>query len=198
MSESLDTVYMDMDGTIFDFDSAALADIPVGEIVPRQNFYVAKDYAERHHAAIEARYNAPEFFGLLQPLPGAIEAWQTLLDNGYHPRILSAPLSSNPHSISGKIQSLQTHFVPEFGPRVVEEAIFDKSKFRYPGLALVDDRPDVQMSSAERRRADWEHILYGWAHLETVPLAATAFRLLSWHDTEHLLAMLEEIKERRG
>lgn len=198
MSEALNTVYIDMDGTMFDFDSAALADIPADELVPRQNFYVAKDYPKHHSPAIEARYNAPEFFGSLQPLPGVIEAWQFLLDQGYYPRVLSAPLSSNPYSVPGKIESLRTHFVPEFGQSVVDEAIFDKNKFRYPGLALIDDRPDVQLTSAERERAEWEHILFGWPHLETVPLATTAFRLLRWGDTEHLLAMLEKIKARRS
>ena len=188
------TVLVDMDGVMADFDAAAIASIPAAERLVRSSFYVADDYNELVRPTIEAAYNAPGFFESLEPMPGMQEAWQVMIDNGYHPRVASAPLSSNPTAIEGKIKWLDRVMVPEFGPQVVVEAIIDKQKWRYGGLALIDDRPDVPRGIDGERTAEWEHVLFGWSHLRSVPLATTAFRLLSWQDPGELLAVLHAVE----
>lgn len=85
--------------------------------------------------------------------------------------------------------------VPEFGPQIVEEAIFDKNKWKYRGLALIDDRPDVPRGPDGQNCARWEHILYGWDYLSLVPMAITTFRLLDWRDTKGLLSTLHSIED---
>lgn len=184
-----------MDGVMADFDTAALINVPAELRIPRANFYVAHDYEEAVRPSIEAAYNAPAFFEELEPMPGLHDAWQFMLDNGYHPQVASAPLSSNRLAVEGKIKWLDRVMVPEFGVSVVEEAIIDKNKWKYNGLALIDDRPDVPRGPNGTTYAEWEHILFGWPHLATVPLATAAFRLIDWHDTDTLLETLRAIEE---
>ena len=194
MKEIEKTVLVDMDGVMADFDSAALANIPHDQRVKRQNFYVAHDYPQTLLPRIESVFNAPEFFENLEPMPGLLEAWQVMIDNGYHPQVASAPLPSNLSSIEGKIKWLDRVMVPEFGPHVVEEAIIDKDKWKYSGLALIDDRPTVPRGIENQDSAEWHHILFGWNHLATVAASTAAFRLLSWHDTGELINILETIQ----
>lgn len=54
------------------------------------------------------------------------------------------PLTSNHTAIEGKIKWLNHVMVSEFGPQVVEEAIIYKDKWRYDGIAFIDDHPDVR------------------------------------------------------
>jgi len=196
--EGLKTVLVDMDGVMADFDSAAVKSVPLHLIVPRAHFYVAEDYAPELHPQIEATYNAPGFFENLKPMPGLLEAWQGMLDWGYNPRVASAPLSTNETSVSGKIQWLNRILVPEFGPNIVEQAIFDKEKWKYPGIALLDDRPNIPRGRDGKDEASWEHILFGWPHMEVVPEAGTNLRLKNWHNKELLASLLNNIVANTG
>lgn len=198
MRERLNTVLVDMDGVMADFDSAALVNVPEHLRVPRSQFYVAQDYPEQMRPSIESVYNAPGFFEALEPMPGMREAWQLMLDHGYSPRIASAPLSSNRTSIEGKIKWLERVMVSEFGPQIVEDAIIDRDKWKYSGLALIDDRPDVVKGVGGQKSADWEHVLFGWPHLAQVSLATTAFRLMSWRDTGVLIETLDLLAQSRA
>lgn len=193
MSEIGNIVLIDMDNVMVDFDTAALANIPWEKIVPRSEFYVADDYDTALRPAIESVYNAPGFFESLEPMPGLLEAWQTMIDEGFEPQVASAPLSSNPTAVEGKIKWLDRVMAPHFGPGVVEEAIIDKHKWKYRGIALIDDRPDVPRGLNGRDDAEWQHILFGWSHLEKVPMATAAFRLMSWRDKDDLLAILNTV-----
>lgn len=194
MSELSNTVLVDMDAVMADFDTSALAGIPEAEVVPRRHFYLVDHYSDTQAQAIKSVYNKPGFFEGLEPMPGLLEAWQVLIDNGYEPRVASAPLSTNPTSVEGKVKWLERVMVPEFGAKIVEDAIIDKDKWKYQGLALIDDRPNVPRGINGANEAEWQHILFGWEHLSQVPMATTAFRLLSWQDTDVLLDTLEVIK----
>ena len=189
------TVLVDMDGVMANFDNAALVSIPIDRRVSRSNFYVAHDYDEAIRPDIEAIYNTSGFFDSLEPLPGMQESWQVMIDSGYHPRVASAPLPSNRTAIEDKIKWLDRVMAPEFGPQVVEEAIIDKDKWKYKGLALIDDRPDVPRGANGESVAEWEHVLFGWSHLASVPMATAAFRLISWNNPKELLSVLHSVEE---
>lgn len=195
MSELSKIVLIDMDGVMADFDSAALINIPIANRVPRSNFYVSHDYPEELRPSIENVYNSPGFFENLKVMPGVFNGWQTLIDNGYRPRVASAPLSSNPTSTDGKIKWLERVMVPRFGSSVVDEAIIDKNKWKYDGLAILDDRPDIPRGPDGLDQANWQHILFGWQHLGKVPMARTAFRLLDWRDVDGLISTLKLIED---
>jgi 5'-nucleotidase len=156
------------------------------------------DYPEDVRPGIEAIYNSPDFFENLEVMQGLHDGWQAMLDNGYLPRVASAPLESNRNAIEGKIKWLDRVMVPEFGVGVVEDAIIDKDKWKYRALAIIDDNPVIRKGVDGVESAEWEHILFGWSHLTTVPMATAAFRLLDWQDTDKLIQTLDIISERQG
>lgn len=197
MTERQRTVLVDMDGVMANFDKAALANIPEDTIVPRTHLYVAHDYPEELQPQIVNLYNSPGFFENLEPMPGVLEGWQVMIDAGYSPQIASAPLSSNRSSIEEKIKWLDRIMVPEFGASVVENAVIDKNKWKYDALAIIDDNPTITKGPNDEDRATWEHVLFGWPHLTTVPMATAAFRLLDWQDTDRLVQILDTITELR-
>ncbi len=109
-------------------------------------------------------------------MPGALEGWQRLIDAGYDPHICSAPLMRNPNAVVGKIKFLEKYFVPKFGNRIVETAIIDKNKFNYPGLALIDDRPELDTGEG---KAQWQHIIFDRSYNQQ---STASLRLRGWLD----------------
>src|SRR4051812_19152676 len=167
-------VLVDMDGVLADFDGAVLEGLPSEiERVARTNFYIVRDYPD-HKAAVEAVYSHPEFFFKLKPIQGAVDGWQRLLDMGYDPRVCTAPLTLNEKSREGKTAWLEEHFVPRFGPEVIERAIFDKTKHAHGGLLLIDDRPDVDTNDGQ---ATWRHVVFDQPYNRQ---CASAFRISGW------------------
>jgi 5'-nucleotidase len=176
-------VLVDMDGVLADFDAAVLHRLPVTAHVARAHFYIAEDYPQ-HAAHVDEITHHPEFFRNLPLVDNALEGWQRLIDAGYQPRICSAPLSKNQEAAQNKLGWLRQHFVPRFGERVVREAIIDKMKSRYDGLALIDDRLEVDTNNG---RATWRHIVFDQPYNKH---SSAALRIRGWDDP-HLEDILE-------
>jgi 5'-nucleotidase len=177
-------VLVDMDGVLADFDAAVLGQLPPAiERVARTHFYIAQDYP-RHVAHVEYITKHPDFFPNLPLVDNALQGWQRLIDAGYHPRICSAPLSRNEQSVRGKLAWLRCHLVPRFGERVVTEAIIAKDKYNYRGIALIDDRPEVDTNNGE---ATWCHIVFDHPYNRH---SSAGLRVQGWDDPA-----LEEILE---
>jgi len=179
-------VLVDMDGVLADYDAAVLNQLaPQVERRVRENFYIVEDYP-RHAADIEFITSQPDFFLNLPLVDGAIAGWQRLLDAGYRPRVCTAPLTRNSHSVDGKVAWLRRHFVPRFGQTVVSDAIIDREKFRHNGIALIDDRPDVDTNDGQ---AAWRHIVFDQPYNKR---SGAALRIHGWDDPhlEDVLATL--------
>jgi 5'-nucleotidase len=86
--------------------------------------------------------------------------------------------------VQNKLAWLRRHFVPLFGELVVSDAIIDKDKYRYDGLALIDDRPEVDTNNG---RATWRHIVFDRPYNKH---SSAALRIRGWDDP-HLEETLE-------
>lgn len=187
---------VDMDGVQADFDAEVLArialqypDIPL--LTSRKNFYVADDYPE-HTELVRSLSDEEGFFDAIPVAEGALEGWERILDYGYHPRVCSSPISTNPTCTTEKLQWLDRHFVPKFGESVIKEAIITKNKHHYDGAALIDDRPEVR-NAAE---ASWQHVIFDKEYNR----AAAGVRLVTWLDPllPDILAVAAEIYQPRN
>ena len=191
MNTNRPIVLVDMDGVLADFDagieSQLAADIlAAAPFSNRTSFYIRDTYPE-HQEAIEAIHNAEGFFRNLPLIEGAIDGWQSLLDLGYEPRICSSPLLSSVDCEGEKLAWLEEHFVPHFGPSVVENALITRDKFSCDGIALIDDKPDIKRMD----EASWQHIVFDHPYNQKT---TSTLRLHGWHDP-NLKQLLEAAKK---
>lgn len=176
-------VLVDMDGVLADFDAAfhetVREEYPhvqmLDPLPDPPSFYASQAYPGEHQSELRAISNAEHFFARLPVIPGALEGWQRIIDEGFRPQICSSPIRSNPYSETEKLGWLEKHLAPAFGLWVVETAIITSEKFRQDGVALVDDHPDIPNTDI----ASWQHVLFDRAcnrHVET------DLRLVGWND----------------
>lgn len=173
------TVLVDMDGVLADFDQEAAARVrarhpSIPALGTRQNFYFFKDFEEEHHKSVLAVTDEKGFFENLPLLENALEGWQRIIDLGYRPRICSSQLLTNPHCEAEKLVWLERHFVPVFGAWVVETAIITRHKHHYDGIALIDDRPEMDKET----EAPWSHVVFDQPYNQD----SRALRLRGWLD----------------
>lgn len=165
-------VNVDMDSTLFDFEhpiKKELARLGIAYADPTLDFYISKRYSDPEIVElIESIHNAEGFFLSLPPIEGSIEAWHTMVELGYHPRINSKPLRSNSYCREEKLASIDYYL----GPTTADEAYLGGNKEAEPGIALFDDRPGMGDGKT------WKRIIYTqpWnAHEED-------WRIESWQD----------------
>lgn len=176
-------VLVDMDGVLADFDTAfhetVREEYPhvlmIDPLPEPPSFYASQAYPGEYQSALRSISNAEGFFARLPVIPGALEGWQRIIDEGFQPQICSSPIRSNPYSKAEKLGWLEEHMAPVFGSWVVETAIITNEKFRYDGVALIDDRPDMPNAAI----APWQHVLFDQPCNRYVE---TDMRLLGWSD----------------
>jgi 5'(3')-deoxyribonucleotidase len=178
---------IDMDGPLADFDAEVVnrlsirrPDIPI--LKTRHNFYISDDYPE-HSLLLREISDEEGFFESLPLAAYALEGFQRVIDLGYHPRICSKPMRSNPYSKIEKLKWLEREFVPIFGEYVVKEAIITPNKHEQEGVALIDDAPAIPKSE---EALYGEHIVFDMEYNQ----ASEQPRLYGWLD-DNLAALLE-------
>ena len=93
------------------------------------------------------------FYTSLQPLPGAIEAYKWLVEQGHDVRILTAPSFKNPLCYTEKRVWIETHL----GMDAVEKAVFSCDKTILIGDVMVDDHVQEGVEGSFKGK----FILYG-------------------------------------
>lgn len=187
-------VLVDMDSVLYDFDTIALADLPKDIREKYENgpfLHVQKRFPEEWHEAILNVISQPGFFLRLPLMPGAIEAWKSMIRHGFHPIVCSAPTRRNEASVQDKMSALERDFVPIFGNVITREAIIDKQKWNYHGAVLIDDRPNANKG----HDTSWKQVLYSRPHNAHI---RADFRLNSWENPEeNVIPLLQKICEEK-
>lgn len=125
-------LYFDMDGVLVDFDSALVL----------QSEQTLKEF--------EGRFDEiPGLFGLMQPMPGALEAVRSLNEH-YDCYILSTAPWNNPSAWSDKVQWITKYLDDVFHKRI----IITHCKNLCKGDFLIDDRGKNGTSEFE---GEWIH-----------------------------------------
>lgn len=169
-------VLVDMDGVIAGFDEATAMylatyhpHIPLSN--DRETFHYRDFYDDPAHVqTITDHQTSENFFRDLPPIEDALYGWQRIIDLGYHPRICSSPLRANPRCVDEKRQWIRTHL----GAAAERDAIIDKKKEEYPGIALIDDRPGIVTAGAT-----WQQIVFDQPYNQHI---LTDLRLYGWRD----------------
>jgi 5'-nucleotidase len=136
-------VLIDMDGVICDFDK-------------RAKELEAKGFRG------SSLFKHPDAYKDLEPIPGAIEAWNKLQEK-YETYVLSTPAWSNPDSWAEKRRWLEQHL----GKSVKKKLILCHNKGIVKGDFLIDDRiangvadfEGEHIHFATEEYPDWESVL---------------------------------------
>ena len=171
---------LDMDNVFADFETGFLSnwreshpDAPWVPVTERTTFYVSEqlgpDYKER--AGLIA--TRPGFFAGLDPIPGAIDAIQSMTASGLHVVIVTAPPRlPAPHAAGEKIDWVTRHLGEQYRTRV----IVTNDKTLVHGRWLIDDAPSVTGAATPV----WEHIVYTQPYNVTVTDKRRINHLSDW------------------
>lgn len=119
--------------------------------------------------------NHPNFYRDLEPIDGAAEALNRMVELGHEVSICTTPWITNITCASDKLAWLETHI----GAGWAKRAIITSDKTRVRGDLLIDDKPEVKGSHVP----DWEHVLFDQPYNQGLPQR----RITSWADWEHVL-----------
>ncbi len=115
-------VYVDMDGVLVHFESA-FASVPDETLA---------EYAGRED-------EIPGIYGLMEPMPGAVESFRELAER-FDAYILSTAPWKNPSAWSDKLEWVQRYFGAERGDPAYKRLILSHHKDLSRGDFLIDDR----------------------------------------------------------
>ncbi len=174
-----------MDGVLSDFQGKIL------EIVSTNNPELEDSFVSKFKTmdsfkdqSIRQIAKEPGFFRSLDPIDGALEGWGKIISLGYHPIVCSSPLGTNPSSEEEKRDWLKKNL----GDKASKEAIIDKRKYLYDGIALIDDRTDI----AKDEMTSWEQIIFTQNYNQDYNYE---FRLNGWNDPS-LASKLEKCHQK--
>ncbi|XP_042303861.1 5'(3')-deoxyribonucleotidase, cytosolic type [Sceloporus undulatus] len=179
-------VLVDMDGVLADFEGGVLrgflASFP-GEphlsLAQRRGFSVLEQYrALREDLAVKIAsvYESQGFFLGLDPIPGAIEAMQEMIQMPNTEVFLcTTPLRKYDYCVQEKYQWVEKHL----GPKFVERLILTRDKTIVSADLLFDDKDTIR---GVEPNPSWEHILFSCCHNKHLKLEPPRKRLESWTD----------------
>ena len=139
-----------MDSTIADYNGRLVSSYI--ERYPREpyihaedsaDFYISKDYEKAFgvEAGRRIRYLSYEkgFFLSLDPIPGAVQACNEMLTEGYQVYLCTSPQSRFENCVDEKYQWVLHHM----GRPWTDRMILTKDKTLIQGDILIDDKPNI-------------------------------------------------------
>ncbi|XP_032995169.1 5'(3')-deoxyribonucleotidase, cytosolic type [Lacerta agilis] len=179
-------VLVDMDGVLADFEgallrgfSAAFPGEPRVELAQRRGFLALEQYRSLREdlgVKVASVYESPGFFLGLDPIPGAIEAMQEMIQMpNTEVFICTSPIRKYEYCVQEKYSWVQKHL----GPKYVERIILTRDKTVVSADLLFDDKDAVK---GVEPNPSWEHILFSCCHNKHLKLQPPRRRLESWTD----------------
>jgi 5'-nucleotidase len=175
---------VDMDSVLADWEKGFLEiwrelypDRPHIPLEQRTTFSPKDQYPPEYRESIVAIQHAPGFFQSLEPIPGGLEAIQTIHDLGHEVFICTSPLSNYRHCVLEKYEWVDQHLGKEWVRRI----ILTKDKTLIRADCLIDDKPVIAGVDVPC----WEHILYDQPYNRS----ETQKRRLTWQNWRSVLSL---------
>ncbi len=113
----------------------------------------------KNPALLEAVFHRPGFFGLLNPIPGAVEGIRLLEDSGYEVHMVSAAVTARSYTEKAEWCQENLPFIP------LKRVHVTSDKAHFHGVAIIDDGPhNVQ---GWRQQHGGLAFSLDWAHTRT-------------------------------
>lgn len=181
----MSVVLVDMDGVIADWgrewDRSLEAFGPDAAGIARHaqqtSFNLHDGCTEYESRIVSALMDQPSYYARLEPIEGALDALQAMLDAGHDVFIVTSPWVTNPTCASDKLAWIVRHLGVEWAKRVV----ITSDKTLVYGDVLVDDKPVVTGAFAPA----WQHIIFDQPYNRDI---APRRRLHAWSDWKAVIA----------
>ncbi len=181
-------VLIDMDNTLVNFDAefarrwASRRPANDASVVHnRKHFELELNFDERSRSdAVEVMSQAG-FFIAFEPMPGAIEAVQAMVNEGLSVFFCTAPLPMQYETcVAEKYAWVRKHFGDEY----LSKIIITRDKTVVKGAVLIDDKPLIKGACNE---PEWKHIVFTQSYNKEV---VTNLRLNSWDNWRQVVMPL--------
>lgn len=175
---------VDMDGTVFDWDTRfneialdRYPDFPVVHSTDRTDFDHLCGPDWEWSRVLEVM-DDPRLYEGMQPIAGAVEGVDRLLEAGFKVPFASSPTWTNPGCVAGKVADVRQHW----GPDQVKSLLLSMDKTILFGDVLIDDKPEITGANPSPM---WEHLMYSQPY--NAYRNAHAHRMNGWSDLDRAL-----------
>jgi 5'-nucleotidase len=173
----MSNILVDMDGVIADWGGAYSKSLDAfgheAKNIPRHHqqttFNLHAGRTERELEIIGQVMVQQGFYFGLDPIPGAVEALNGMVDDGHDVRIVTSPWVANLTCASDKLNWIAKHYGGDWASRVV----ITTDKTLVHGDFLIDDKPEVN----GKMTPTWEHVLFDQPYNQTI---AGRQRITAW------------------
>lgn len=170
-------IAVDMDETIAKWESEydRLLDLEgqsamgIPRATGKSSFDLFSDRTEEERETVLKVMNTPGFYRNLEPISGAKEALNEMLELGHVVYIVSSPFPSNPTCASDKYDWVVENYGDDWAKRV----ILTQDKTAVVADVLIDDKPNIK----GMLEPEWQHVVFdhSWnRHITDKP------RIYSW------------------
>lgn len=178
-------ILVDIDGTIADWgaaydkaiDAHGEAAANIRRHAQQLSFNLHEGLSEAESAIVRSVMDQEGFYRDLDPIPGAVEALQDMLDEDHDVFLVTSPWVTNPTCASDKMQWAMRHLGEDWGRRT----IISSDKTVVVGDVLFDDKPSI----TGKIEPVWKHVLFHQPY--NVGVDAKQPRIQDWaHWRDHV------------
>lgn len=163
-------------GSAWDLHAEAYVHLGLPLTADQTRFDLYYGLTDEGKAAVTAIMNKPGFYRSLEPIEGAVEALNAMINEGHQVDIVTSPWIKNETCASDKLAWIEQHFGEGWGKRMTITS--DKTLVR--GDVLIDDKPEI----TGKYDPLWEHVYFTQPYNKNLNHNR---RLDSWADWRSLI-----------